>query len=272
MTKGEIVRLINQVYIPYGLEIEMESVKYEEGERLFRHFLDDAWIIGDDQTLDNRGLELTSPVLSNEGSTYILLKKISKTIKHLGATFKHASFQINFSIDDMNDEDIINLLKAYSIFENVVYRFSRGDYFTLRENIFVHAGPIGNLFSHEYSLHNDLFSKYKSFINSKQYGLSLKTLTRNDYDPIKVVEFRTPSSSNSYDIWINYLLFFSSLLTYVKGGQYEKDYIDYMFDRRDIINDVDKLLEIDGNKAKKLANSIFKDGAAREQFYNQYFK
>lgn len=174
----------------------------------------------------------------------------------------------------MTDEDIINLLKLYSIYENVIYRFSRGNFPVLRKqkNVFKYARPIGKIFSDKYFSHDDLFSKYERLINSKAFGLSLKTLTTNLYDPIKVVEFRTPNGTDNYDIWINYILFFSSLLIYVKSRQYEKDYIDYMFDRREIINDIDKLVEVNENKAKKLANSIFKNEVARAQFYDQYFK
>lgn len=83
------------IYIPYGLEIEMESIDFLEGRRALKPEIDDTWIVGDDITLNDRGLELTSPVLKNNPETIERLKRISKTIEFLRPTFDNCSFQIN---------------------------------------------------------------------------------------------------------------------------------------------------------------------------------
>lgn len=262
--------ITNEIYIPYGLEIEAESIPYEEGKRVLSHKVEADWKIGVDNTLIDQGIEISTPVLTNKKENYTRLKKIASTLKFLKATFKNASFQINFDIMDLKQEKILDLLKMYAVFEHIVYRFSRGNHENLRKNIFDWTCPISNLFFDRYQMNAQDYDKYKRFINTKTFGISLKTRTRNISDPLLLVEFRTPDGCDDYDIWMNYITFFSAFLTYVKGSNYDKSYIDYMFNKKYFIT-TDRLTDIDEVGALKLASMIYTNEEDKENFYKQYF-
>lgn len=259
------------IFIPYGLEIETEGILYNEGKRILSHKIDSDWQIKTDNTLDDCGIEITSPVLKNDKETLIKLKKLAKTLSFLGARFEHASLQINLDFFYQTSTDIIYLLKMFSIYQNVIYRFSMGTDDKIRNTAFDYAVPMGGLFRDKYNMTAKKESSYERFINNKSFSMSLKTLSRNRTDPIKVVEFRTPNGTSDFYLWMNYLVFFSSFLNFVINQKYDKEYVDYTFDRVKFANSVEELVSIDEKRATQLAELIYTSEPEKTCFYNQYF-
>ena len=257
------------IYIPYGIEIEVEGIDYDEGVKVLRHKITDDWRIKTDRSLDNGGIELVSPVLTNTKENIIILKKIASTLEFLGAKFEHASFQINFDAYDFTNDNIIYLLKIFSIYENVIYRFSSGVNESMRHNI-NYALPLGRIFYYKYN-NSDIQESYNIFINNKSFALSLKTKSRNCDDPIKVVEFRTPNGTCSFYLWMNYIVFFSSFLKCVKTRKYDKEYIDHLFSRMELFEHIDELIRVDEVKANEFAHLIYQSDAEKECFFRQYY-
>lgn len=260
------------IYIPYGLEIEMESVDFLEGRRALKPEIDDTWIVGDDITLNDHGLELTSPVLKNNPETIERLKRISKTIEFLRPTFDNCSFQINLDAYFLDNYDIQYLLKIFSIYENIIYRFSMGIDEKIRDCYRDYAIPIGRLFTERYYLWGMSTNSYYRLINNEKYAISFKTLTRAKDDPIKVIEFRTPNGTVDFNLWMNYVVFFSSFMTMIRKRKYDKKIIDKSFSKLKLINSLDKLLEIDESKAREFANLIYISENEKNRFYSQYFE
>lgn len=257
------------IYIPFGLEIETENIPFDEGLRVLRHKVSDKWIIGDDRSLDRGGMELSSPIITNVKESFIALKKIAETLKYLNATYDHASLQVNLDALKFTKDDIIYLLKIFSVYENIIYRFSSGEDEFIRSCVNLHASPLGRLFKERHN-RNSLDS-YCIFINNKSYALSLKTKTINEKDPIKVIEFRTPNGTSNYYLWMNYIIFFSSFLKCIEKKKYDKEYIDYLFNEGCLVDSLNEYNVIDEKKAIEFADLIYQDNIEKDYFYNQYF-
>ncbi|MBO5475067.1 MAG: amidoligase family protein [Bacilli bacterium] len=259
-----------RIYIPFGLEIEMEGIEYEKGFRALSHKITDDWKVTTDRSLIAGGIELVSPVLDNTKESITRLKKISSTLDFFGATFERASFQLNFDAYNLSNNDIIYLLKIFSIYENVIYRFSTGINESMRSSI-SYALPISSVFSSSYKDYSDTKESYDSLINNKSFALSLKTLSRNNNDPIKVIEFRTPNGTSNFYLWMNYIVFFSSLLTTIINKKYDAEYIDYIFLGMNFFQSMEEMLKVDEKRAKELADLIFNCEEEKDIFYSQYF-
>ena len=70
-----------EIFIPYGVEIELENVSYDEGERVIAKKVPKSFKIGVDNTLDYGGIEIRSSVLENTKENIVMFKKLSKTLK-----------------------------------------------------------------------------------------------------------------------------------------------------------------------------------------------
>jgi len=129
LKEGELMNLVAkniitpEIFIPYGVEIELENVSYDEGERVIAKKVPKSFKIGVDNTLDYGGIEIRSSVLENTKENIVMFKKLSKTLKFLGATYDSASFQTNLDAYDFSEDDILNFLKMFSVYENIVIAF-----------------------------------------------------------------------------------------------------------------------------------------------------
>ena len=259
-----------EIFIPYGVEIELENVSYNEGERVIAKKVPKSFNIGVDNTLDYGGIEIRSSVLENTKENIVMFKKLSKTLKFLGATYDSASFQTNLDAYDFSEDDILNFLKMFSVYENIVYRFSLGEDNHIRESAGDYAHPIRSHFYAKYNSNAKKRDRYLRYINAKSFSISLKTLTTYKKDPVKVIEFRTPNGTSDYRLWLNYITFFSSFLNCVKTKCFDKELIDYKFENLTGLLQKD-LFSIDEGNANELADMIFKDQVDKDNFKEQYF-
>lgn len=268
--KDKNIMIDKKIYIPFGLEIEAENIPFDEGKRVLRHKIDEHWIIGDDRSLDNGGIELSSPLIPNTKDAFIQLKKIASTLEHLNATYTHASLQINLDAYQFTCNDILYLLKLFSIYENIIYCFSTGEDDYIRISAGSNASPLARLFKSEYE--ENIINSYRPFINNKLFALSLKTKTQSKDDPIKVIEFRTPNGTSNFNLWMNYIVFFSAFLKCIEKNNFDKKYIDYLFRREKFMKTFDDYIAIDEIGANELANLIYQDEVEKDYFYSQYFE
>ncbi len=259
-----------EIFVPFGIEIEMEGIDFEKGKFEICHNVDKNWKMGTDSTLIREGIELSSPVLSNEQETFEKLKKLAKKLETLNVTFQNASFQVNLDADSFRCIDFVNLLKMFSIYENIIYQFSMGEDQNIRESAYEYAAPIGQRFYDKYHSHAQIKDSYQRFINNKAMSISLKRTPKKVDDPIKIIEFRTPNGTYSYDLWFNYITFFSAFLTYVKNKNFDKEKIDYLFEQKNFLTCMQTLEKIDEKKAIQLAELIFTNEEDKSSFYKQY--
>jgi len=130
--------------IRFGLELELDKINPDYVYKLVKEEFGEKWIVTEDRSLSKgENAEIVTPVLRNEKQTWILLKKMGELLEKINPTYDNCSFQINF--DDIllpNDEDKVRFLKLYAIYEDIIYKFSKGENEEYRDTLEIYASPI----------------------------------------------------------------------------------------------------------------------------------
>jgi hypothetical protein len=249
--------------VNFGLELELDQVNHDEVFKLVRKNFDQSWIVKTDKSLTKgKNAEIVSPVLQNKKQTWQLLHKMGELLTKLNPDYGKCSFQVNFdgSLLSSND-DKIRFLKLFAMYEDIIYRFSKGEDKEYRESLDMYASPIilalkGALqYDEDYSI--DLFS------NNKRYGVVFKS----EQD---LIEFRTPNMTNNPILMQNYITFFYHLLRFATSNKYQKKEID------SYIDNFYKIYLLEGyelekkEKALKLSTMIFPYKQDQLYFMHQY--
>jgi len=150
--------------ISFGMEIEVEKADKDEiNINLAKNLLLDRWKTTNDISL-NLGIEIISPILYDRQNDWNELLKVCKIVNPLATIDKNAGGHIHIGsqILEMNKDYYLNLIKIWSTYENVIYRFLNGDHITGRPEILKFADMMSNTFWKDYELlkkNNCSFSK-----------------------------------------------------------------------------------------------------------------
>ena len=159
-------------------------------------------------------------------------------------------------------EDKVRFLKIYAMYEDIVYRFSKGDDSSYRDSLEEYASPIILTLKGVLSINND--AVVEMFSNQKRYGICFKT---KDCD---LIEFRTPNMTDNVCLWQNYVTFFYYLLNLVHSGKINMREVDeYIssYSRIYILENYEKEKE---EKALQLSKKLFCNSTDRINFMHQY--
>lgn len=247
-----------------GLELELNQVNYNEVLKLVRKEIGSNWTVKEDKSLTKgKNAEISSPILQNKKSTWQLLHKMGELLTKLNPNYNICSFQVNFDGKLLPSvEEKIRFLKLYAMYEDIVYKFSKGEDTEYRESIDTYASPIvlalkGALqYDEEYAL--ELFS------NNKRYGIIFKTEGKD------LIEFRTPNMTSNPAIMQNYITFFYYLLNFATSKNYPEKEIDNYIDKFYKIYLLEGYNSIKTEKALKLSNMIFPNRQDQLYFMYQY--
>ena len=171
--------------VNFGLELELDKVDLSEVRELVSRNIGGDFSVKNDKSLTTgMNAEINTPVLRNSKATWELLKKMGELLKKINASYDRCSFQVNFDGSLLpRDIDRVNFLKLFAMYEDIIYRFSKGDDSSFRESVEVHAAPIILALKGALSISDD--AAIEMFSNQKRYGVTFKTL-KND-----LIEFRT---------------------------------------------------------------------------------
>jgi hypothetical protein len=209
--------------INFGIELEMEKVDPRVVYHLVKNGLGGDWNVKVDDSLELlHNAEIVSPVLQNTKETWIIIKKMGEILERLNPDYHKASFQVNFDGSLLpTPEDRLRFLKLYAMYEDIIYRFSKGEDEEYRDSLEMYASPTilalkGALqYDEDYAL--DLFS------DNKRYGIVFKS--KQD-----LIEFRTPNMTSNPTLMQNYITFFYYLLRFATKRKYPKKEIDTYID------------------------------------------
>ena len=206
--------------VNFGLELELDKVDFMEVRRLVSRYIGGDWNVRVDNSLTKlNNAEINSPVLRNNKNTWELLYKMSELLKQINPSYDICSFQINFDANLLkNDKDKIRFLKLYAMYEDIIYRFSKGEDASYRDSLEEYASPIILTLKGVLSINND--AVVEMFSNQKRYGICFKT---KDCD---LIEFRTPNMTDNVCLWQNYVTFFYYLLNLVHSGKINMREVD----------------------------------------------
>ena len=248
----------------FGLELELDKVNLLEVRELVGRNIGGDFSVKNDKSLTTgMNAEINTPVLRNSKATWELLKRMGELLKKINASYDCCSFQVNFDGSLLPSvEDRVKFLKIYAMYEDIVYRFSKGEDLSYRDSLEEYASPIILTLKGVLSINND--AVVEMFSNQKRYGICFKT---KDCD---LIEFRTPNMTDNVCLWQNYVTFFYYLLNLVHSGKINMREVDeYIncYSRIYILENYEKEKE---EKALQLSKKLFCNSTDRINFMHQY--
>ena len=248
----------------FGLELELDKVDLLEVRELVGRNIGGDFSVKNDKSLTTgMNAEINTPVLRNSKATWELLKRMGELLKKINASYDRCSFQVNFDGSLLPSvEDRVKFLKIYAMYEDVVYRFSKGEDLSYRDSLEEYASPIILTLKGVLSINND--AVVEMFSNQKRYGICFKS---RDCD---LIEFRTPNMTDNVCLWQNYVTFFYYLLNLVHSGKINMREVDeYIsnYSRIYILENYEKEKE---EKALQLSKKLFCNSTDRINFMHQY--
>lgn len=248
----------------FGLELELENVKFAEVNAIIAKQFGPSWSVKTDLSLkEDFNAEIVTPVLQNKKQTWIFLKKLGTLLEHLNPYYNNCSFQVNFDGSMLpTEEDKVRFIKLYAMYEDIIYRFSKGEDSSYRDSLETYASPIILTLKGIINYGND--SIIDMFSNNKRYGLIFKSKDKD------LIEFRTPNATSNPILWQNYITFFYYLLKFATSHKYNKREIDNYIDHFMRLYILEGYESLNLEKALKLSNMIFPNKTDQINFMHQY--
>ena len=256
----------------FGIEIEFENKnpsRIEEMINLYNKVNQSSWEFKPERSIYN-GYEVSSPKLTDTKDSWIELKDICNIIKNNGGKITdRASSHVHIG-DQILDDNItywLNFLKLYSAYENILYRFSYGEYECERASLYEYAHPIASeiekyLDSTEkpniWSLIIFFSSRYKIG------GISVRKPLMN------TIEFRSANGTLNPIIWQNNINFYEHFLRYSTNSNFDFDRINYRMKNQEFSLEYYNKINIE--EALELADLIFDNNLDKINFLRQYLK
>lgn len=267
-------------YITFGVEIEFENASEDNiKKKLYQSFPN--WISKNDRTL-SKGFEINSPILRDTVKIWQNLDKVCSIVKQYATIGENSGGHIHIGTQTLGNQKIawLNFIKLWSTYENIIFRFSYGEFLNARKTMNEYAGPIAE----------QLFRYYNAFVNTdisveaiidsisgKRYqAVNFNNVNTKKCDlflPDNTIEFRCPNGSLDSAIWQNNINLFINLLLYSKSASFDDDTIS----QRRILNidNYDSLLwydEIYLEQTLELCDMIFHNNLDKVNFLKQYLK
>ena len=248
----------------FGLELELDKVDLLEVRELVGRNIGGDFSVKNDKSLTTgMNAEINTPVLRNSKATWELLKRMGELLKKINASYDRCSFQVNFDGSLLPSvEDKVRFLKIYAMYEDIVYRFSKGEDSTYRDSLEEYASPIILTLKGVLSINND--AVVEMFSNQKRYGICFKT---KDCD---LIEFRTPNMTDNVCLWQNYVTFFYYLLNLVHSGKINMREVDEYISSYSRIYILENYEKENEEKALQLSKKLFCNSTDRINFMHQY--
>ena len=250
--------------VNFGLELELDKVDLSEVRELVSRNIGGDFFVKNDKSLTTgMNAEINTPVLRNSKATWELLKRMGELLKKISASYDRCSFQVNFDGSLLPSvEDRVKFLKIYAMYEDIVYRFSKGEYLSYRDSLEEYASPIILTLKGVLSINND--AVVEMFSNQKRYGICFKT---KDCD---LIEFRTPNMTDNVCLWQNYVTFFYYLLNLVHSGKINMREVDEYINNYSRIYILENYEKEKEEKALQLSKKLFCNSTDRINFMHQY--
>ena len=297
---SDLINLINNFYLTYrsklninkkitfGLEIEVENTDWKKVDDIVNNNFDNSkgylenWITKLDLSL-HKGREINSPILRDTYKTWKELRHLCVLINKIASIDNSSSGHVHIGTQILgnNISSWLNFIKLWSTYENIIYRFSYGEYLNERPVIIKYAKPISM----------DLWQD--SIILSTQKDLSLDELvSKVAYDKnqainfdhiickyadiicdLNTIEFRCPNGTLDHTIHQNNINTFIHLLLYSNNNNFDMDTIIkrhnsmyYSYDNLEMYE------EISLEQALEFVDLIFDKNIDKVYFLRQYLK
>lgn len=278
--------------IRFGCEIEFEKAKYYTIKmNLRKEKILNKWLLKDDATvvtIDNYevfGGEINSPIMHDYKTCWKELQKACELIKKYNGIVNGraaAHIHIDSRILKGIPKNIINLIKIWTAYEHVIYRFVYGEDEEERKILFDYAAPVAGYFNEtirdieKYGFDGDIKKLYYylfqvTLLNNMNSGISFMHCCGIEENEKNTIEIRCPNGTLNEIIWQNNINFFVRLLEYCASSRYDEEFINkklqnYKFKR------LEEYRNIYFEDALELSNLIFEKEEDKLYFLKQYLK
>lgn len=259
----------------FGLEIETEHANAENIMQYIGTF--PMWYYQTDNSLVS-GIEINSPILKNNESTFASLKEICSFLRDNSKICNNAGAHIHIGTNVFTCvEKFYNFLLLWCKYEKVIYRFSYGEYMAGRKGLNSYAYS----FLPNMNKLNKYFDKifYSSNIYERNYNekalyeyLSVMdkycSLNLNNVEKLGIskecntIEIRCPNGTINEIIWQNNLNFFLNFIYYAINNNIDLDYKQGRCDYNELYL----------KDAIILSDLIFNNNQDKIDFLKQYIK
>ena len=259
----------------FGVEIEFENrnpSRVQEMINLYNIVNESNWKFKPERSIIN-GYEVSSPILTDTKDSWIELKNICSIIKNNGGKITdRASSHVHMG-DQILDDNItnwLNFLKLYSAYENILYRFSYGEYECERASLYEFASPIGKeiekyLEGLDYNKKANIWELIVFFSSRyKSGGISVRKPLMD------TIEFRSANGTLNPIIWQNNINFYEHFLRYSTNPNFDVDRINYRMKNQEFSLEYYNKINIE--EALELADLIFDNNLDKVNFLRQYLK
>ena len=250
--------------VNFGLELEIDKIDPDKVYKLIKKEFSNSWIVKTDDSLTKgENAEIVSPVLNDTKETWIVLKKMGELLEKINGDYSKCSFQVNFDGSMLpSEKDKVRFLKLYAMYEDIIYRFSKGNDIEYRDSLEMYASPI--ILHLKGMLQISDSAAVEAFSNQKRYGIAFKYLSKN------LIEFRTPNMTSDPIYWQNYINTFYHLLSCSVKSKYDKQEVDRYIEEYSKIFILESYEMQREEKAKKFVKTIFESTVDKSNFMHQY--
>ena len=282
----------------FGIEIEFDETNLEN----IRHVIENGvtiekedsynhWIVKEDFSvtrgtlLGYTGGEVVSPILTDNYMCYQGISNACSIIKLFGgqsSDLTSAQIHIDGDIIEENPKYLINIIKLWIAYEDIIYKFGYNGS-TPRRAINSYASPLVTYYSKLEDIEkcNTIPEILDIIAHDRNYGINFKNLM-NAYKKynkrsLNTIEIRCPNGTLDPVVWQNIINFFVKLLLYAKSDDFDSKVVDGLLS--DIKPPVNKILYnnlvneysvVNIKKAESLSNLIFTDNVDKKRFLKQY--
>lgn len=266
--------------ITIGLELEFEKAKKNKIERKMNNgFTDKGWTLKNDSSL-NKGAEIVSPVLTDSKENWNDLDNICSIIRPYASIKENSSGHIHIGTQILGNsiDNWLNFIKLWATYENIIFRFSYGNYLTARPKIYKYAQPMSNQFWDNYCKlkgKTNYISDVVHQVNDDRYhAVNFRNVWNyTEYCRKNTIEFRCPNGTLDPAIWQNNVNLFIHLLNYSKSNEFNDDIIEKRHETNsNIYNIIPFYDELFLSQALELCDSIFDNNLDKINFLRQYIK
>lgn len=267
--------------IQFGIEIEYDDFPKVRVDDFFM-LREPNWTSTYETSLPFGG-EAVSPILKDNKSSWDSIKEVCEFLRIAGANeSESAGAHIHVCADIIgtnvyNWEKLIKLIMAY---ENVLYRFSAGEYTRLRDNFRTVCPPIALDLLEYYLEKKDADASFTnigimSMLNKSRFqSFNFRNLKLyNIYDRVgkNTIEFRFPNATLEPIIWQNNINTFVRFLLASKN-EIDDEYVDYRIDKLYDHYDDGFYDYIDEEGALHFADQVFNNDLDKAAFLREYYK
>ena len=265
----------------FGLEIEFEDCPLDKALELFEKYMQGEWILKNDGSIRNGG-EINTPIMNDNTLFWYELDDLCRMINLYATPGEHTAGHIHIGGQIFESgESILKFLKVWSAYEDIIFRFSYGEYECYRPIISIYSKPCALKFKNLYDKLE--YSKCSDIINDLYLGggrsaVNFKIRTIDKLWNDNTIEFRCPNGTLESVIWQNNVNLFIKLIYACNSSNIDMDLVDFRIKQ----NTSGYLLEtgmllnrytlINHEKALEFCDLIFNNYLDKIYFLRQYYK